>query len=117
MIGAMGKGSARVDKIERLKELRCYWIDDRAFYRLRDVCDALDVPRNTSTRHTASSWIGGEHKRYVWEMKKTRSGKVYGDKRFCYIDRAGVERLLLRYGGRVPRSTLLEALPASPAQW
>ena len=98
---------------ERLKDLRCYVIEDRPFYRLRDVLDALGVPKSRSTRSRVSSWIDPDHKRYEWLKKKTRTGKVYSDKRFCYIDRDGVGRLLLRYGGRVPRSKLLEALPTS----
>lgn len=102
------------ESCQRLSEIRVFIFEDRPYYRLRDVLDALGVSKSPSTRHTASSWIAPEHKRYEWQKKRTRSGKTYSDKRFCYIDRVGVERLLLRYGGRVPRSTLLAALPVSP---
>ena len=100
--------------IQRFRDLRCYPIDGMYFYRLRDVFDALGMSTAESTRKRASARIGSVHKRYLWQKKRTRSGKLYAEKRFCYIDRTGVESLVLRYGGCVPRWKLMAALPEMP---
>lgn len=99
------------DACARLGAIQGRAIDGVTFYRLRDVCDALGLPESDSARRCAYARIGAEHKRYIWNYKRTKSGKVYSDKRFCYIDRAGVEALILRYGGLIPRAALLKALP------
>lgn len=97
--------------LRRLRDLHCYHIDGSAFYRLRDVMDAMGVPEKRSVRDNVSQRIRKEHKRYLWEKKRTKSGKVYSDRRLCYIDLSGVECIILRYGGRTPRAVLINALP------
>ena len=103
------------DICQRLKDLRCYTIDGAAFYRLRDVFDALGMSRDANLRHGASALIDAGDKRYAWTLRETKSGKNCYDRRYCYINRHGVERLVLRYGGRIPRHRLMEALPLPTA--
>lgn len=112
MSGRTGPVTATdADVLKRLGELRCAEIDGAAFYRLRDVFDALGMSWDVNLRHAASALIDAGDKRYDWTLKKTKSGKDCYDKRYCYINRHGVERLVLRYGGRIPRHRLMEALP------
>ena len=103
-----------MDTIQQLREIRCGLVDGVMYYRLNDIFDALGLPEKRYARDRASSLIGAEHKRFIWQQRRTRSGKVYRDKRFCYIDRIGAERLFIRYGGMIQRSVLLEALPMAP---
>jgi hypothetical protein len=88
------------DTIERLERLAPLWIDGKAWWRQADVRWALRVPMNASL----SALVPPEHRRTI------AAGQWPHHKRVGLIDRAGVEKLILRYGGRTPRAALLAAL-------
>lgn len=88
------------DTIERLERLEPVWIDGKAWWRQADVRRALQVPMNANM----SALVPPEHRRTI------AAGQWPHRKRVGLVDRAGVEKLILRYGGRTPRAALLAAL-------
>ena len=80
------------------------------WYRLRDVLEALDVEVTPYRRRAAGKLIGKNHKCLIWSFGRTKSGKLFYDKRFAYIDRTGVERLVIRFSGTQSRSELMDTL-------
>lgn len=88
------------DTIARLERLEPVWIDGKAWWRQADVRRALQVPMNANM----SALVPPEHRRTI------AAGQWPHRKRVGLVDRAGVEKLILRYGGRTPRAALLEAL-------
>lgn len=89
-----------LDTIERLERLEPVRIDGKAWWRQADVRRALQVPMNANM----SALVPPEHRRTI------AAGQWPHRKRVGLVDRAGVEKLILRYGGRTPRAALLEAL-------
>ena len=96
------------DTTERLLRLEPTILDGVPWWPLRAVCNALRIP----SPGTAAALIDPAHKRRVisrprdWKMKRS----------VCLIDRQGVERLVIRYGGTTPRRDLLAALDATAGQ-
>lgn len=87
----------------RLELLTPQWLGDRFWWRQTDVLRALRVP--TDTRVCAL--IPPEHRR------RLSTGQWPTIRRIGLIDRFGVERLILRYGGTTPRSAQMLALDRS----
>ena len=90
--------------IDRLAAIEPTAIDGKPWWPLRAVCDAL----RTMDYAAAARLIDAGHKRRVitramdWRMKQSR----------CLIDRAGVERLVIRYCREAPRAAVMAALDA-----
>ena len=88
------------DTCARLERLSPQKLEDRFWWRQADILRALRAP--SSARVYAL--VPPEHRKRLtvgqWPMKKT----------IGLVDRVGVERLILRYGGTTPRFALLEAL-------
>lgn len=99
------------DVLEQLKDVRRECVEGVVWYRLGDLLDALGIPEKKSARDKASALVDAGCKRYIWQKRRTRSGKAFGEKRFCYVNRIGAERLFIRYGGKLSRGALLGALP------
>lgn len=92
--------SGAENTLSRLERLEPVWIDGKAWWRQADVRRALRVPMNASM----SALVPPEHRRTI------AAGQWPHRKRVGLVDRAGVEKLILRYGGRTPRAALLAAL-------
>ena len=96
----------------RLEALGPWIIDGTPWWPIREVCDALSVPKIPSARRRAYALVSKENKRYQ-HIRNRQSH--YIEWTVCLIDRAGVERLALRLGGRTPRAELMAALEKSVA--
>lgn len=84
----------------------------KTWYRMCEIFDALGIPDDTRSRRCASALIGKSHKKYIWQIKRSRSGKLYYDKRYAYIDYTGVECVVIRYGKLYSRAELMSYLLA-----
>lgn len=96
------------DTTERLSRLKPTILDGVPWWPLRAVCDALRI----SNPNDAAALIDPAHKwRLIITPRDWRMRKTVG-----LIDRQGVERLVIRYGGTTPRRDLLAALDATAGQ-
>ena len=86
----------------------------KTWYRMCDIFDTLGIPNKPYSRKRASRLIDKSHKKYIWQMKRSRSGKLYYDKRYAYIDYTGAERLVIGYSKFYSRAELMSYLTAAP---
>lgn len=88
------------DTCARLERLSSQKLEDRFWWKQADILRALRAPSSAHVYELVPS----EHRKRLtvgqWPMKKT----------IGLVDRVGVERLILRYGGTTPRADLLAAL-------
>lgn len=84
----------------------------KTWYRMCDIFEALGIPDTPYLRKRASGLIDRPHKKYIWQMKRSKSGKLYYDKRYAYIDYAGVERIVIKYSKLYSRAELMSYLTA-----
>ena len=89
------------DPRDLLRRIEPMEIDGRMWWRLKDICEALHIAH----QNTAYALIGEANRRNIIE-RVDRFTKV----KRCVIDRDGVNRLAIRYGGTVPRCEIMAAL-------
>lgn len=97
---------------DRLISVHRHTENGETWYRMCDIFDALGIPDNLNSRKRASRLIDRPHKIYIWQMKRSKSGKLYYDKRYAYIDYAGVERIVIKYSKLYSRAELMSYLTA-----
>lgn len=94
---------------DRLTALSPWAMEDGLYWPLREICDALRVPSSSYRRRQAYRLAGAP--RYIL------LGNRWQDRqKLRLVDRAGAERLIIRYGGRTSRLELLAALDGTAAQ-
>lgn len=109
-----GDGDSQAVGFRAMEGIYRVELQGMTWYRFQDVLDALGV--DARQRKTASRLVDMAHKRYIWQFKRTRSGGLYYDKRYCYVDTAGIERLVIRFGGKRPRAMLMEMITSAEAR-
>lgn len=88
--------------VQRLAAIEPVELDGTPWWPLRAVCDALRLPDYSA----AGRLVDARHKRKLlvcgrdWRMKKA----------VALIDRAGVERLVIRHVRDAPRAAVMAAL-------
>lgn len=90
--------------LERLANVERAEIDGCDYYQLSGICWALRLDQSKATRA-----VDKADKRYVYKFKRGYRSAV-----FCFISRAGIESLAIRFSGQIgmPRHELMALLPA-----
>lgn len=88
-------------RLERLRQLHPVMLDGEPWWKYRDVAWALRITGLSGI----PACVPASSRRIMREYRSR-----YNSCRRAWLNRAGVEALVMRYGGTIPRSTYMAAL-------